>query len=72
MDVIAIHITYNKIYPFICSCGTGWPFSKTEGFTMSGTTGKSPVFKLFRIKKGSNLNIKCSFFVCKENCDGVS
>ncbi|XP_052066293.1 uncharacterized protein LOC127705950 [Mytilus californianus] len=53
-------------------CGTGFPFKVTEGFTMRGTIGKSPIFKLFTLKRRHRLNIACNFFECEGNCDGSS
>ncbi|XP_071120777.1 uncharacterized protein [Mytilus edulis] len=62
-----------KVIPVLINgCGTGHPFKVTEGFKMTGITGKSPIFKMFTLRRGHRLNVACQFFVCNESCDGSS
>ncbi|XP_052072177.1 uncharacterized protein LOC127710386 [Mytilus californianus] len=52
----------------IDGCGTGFPFSLKEGFTLRGLSAISPSFKMFRIKRSQGITFKCSFVICNDEC----
>ncbi|XP_050414480.1 uncharacterized protein LOC126828637 [Patella vulgata] len=50
-------------------CGTGFPWTKKQGFTMNGLIGDSPNFRLFRLDKRQGIKISCDFVVCTKPCN---
>ena len=57
-------------------CGDGVIFPKNEGFTSSGLTATSPIFKAFKLIESlgttSQISYKCYFANCNETCAGSS
>lgn len=43
-----------------------------DGFVSTGLTAESPYFKAFEIFGSKQLKYVCHFYVCHDNCDGVS
>ncbi|XP_063433172.1 vitelline envelope sperm lysin receptor-like isoform X2 [Mytilus trossulus] len=76
-DCYARNSDSSKSYKILnAGCGDGIVFKKSAGFTVSGTTAKSPYFKVFKLIETDSANTavkySCSFTTCNNTCDGSS
>lgn len=66
---------YKTLFLQLFRCGDGVIFAKDEGFTSSGLTATSPIFKAFKLIESlgatSQISYKCYFANCNDTCAGV-
>ncbi|XP_076101596.1 uncharacterized protein LOC143071275 [Mytilus galloprovincialis] len=76
-DCYAKNSDSSKSYKILnAGCGDGIVFKKSAGFTVSGTTARSPYFKVFKLIETDSddtaVKYSCSFTTCNNTCDGTS